>query len=173
MGARRSMAGRLFNRNFLLLWQGQTVSLLGTQAYLVALMFWLTETTGRPALVGTMTMVGGLATFLSPIGGTLADRSSRRDLLVRLDLISGAAILALAILFFAFPDEIPLDQTIKCVCSGRQVEVRIACQASSTIRYVFDDGDSRRPLLETQQASQGRQHCFFRRGRLPPHILQV
>jgi MFS family permease len=98
----------LFNRNFLVLWQGQVVSLLGTQAYLIAFMFWMTEATGRPALVGTMTMIGGLATFLSPIGGTLADRYSRKKLLVLLDLISGAAILTLAGLFFAFPDRIPL-----------------------------------------------------------------
>ncbi len=97
-----------FNRDFLLLWQGQTVSLLGTQAYLIAFIFWVTEATERPALVGTMTMIGGLATFLSPVGGTLADRYSRRTLLVLLDLLSGAAILALSGLFFAFPDRIPL-----------------------------------------------------------------
>ena len=41
----------LFQRNFLLLWQGQVVSLLGTQAYLVALMLWVTQATQRPALV--------------------------------------------------------------------------------------------------------------------------
>jgi MFS family permease len=75
---------------------------------MVAFMFWLTEATGRPALVGTMTMIGGLATFLSPIGGTLADRYSRKKLIVILDLLSGAAILTLAGLFFAFPDRIPL-----------------------------------------------------------------
>lgn len=101
-------ADKLFNRNFLLLWLGQTVSLAGTQAYLVAFMFWVTEATDRPALVGTMTMIGGLATFLSPIGGTLADRYSRKWLLVLLDLLSGAAILTLAFLFFAFPGRIPL-----------------------------------------------------------------
>ena len=72
-----SNSGKLFNRNFLLLWQGQVVSLAGTQAYLVAFMFWVAQATDRPALVGTMTMIGGLATFLSPIGGTLADRYSR------------------------------------------------------------------------------------------------
>jgi DHA3 family macrolide efflux protein-like MFS transporter len=55
-----------------------------------------------------MTMIGGLATFLSPIGGTLADRYSRKWLLVLLDLLSGAAVLTLAALFFAFPGRIGL-----------------------------------------------------------------
>ncbi len=107
---RVSMAnsGKLLNRNFILLWQGQVVSLFGTQAYLIAFMFWIAEATGRPALVGTMTMIGGLATFLSPIGGTLADRYPRQRLLVVLDLVSGVAILTLAGLFFAFPGRIPL-----------------------------------------------------------------
>jgi MFS family permease len=71
-------------------------------------MFWLTEATNRPALVGTMTMIGGLATFLSPIGGTLADRYSRKGLLVVLDFVSGVAILTLAAFFFVLPDRIPV-----------------------------------------------------------------
>jgi len=99
---------RLLSRNFILLWQGQAVSTLGTQAYLVALMLWVTEATGRPALVGTISMIGGLATFLGPLGGTLADRHSRKRLLVWLDLISGTVILLLAGLFFAFPERIAL-----------------------------------------------------------------
>jgi len=101
-------SGRLWSRNFLLLWQGNAVSLLGTQVFYLTLMLWAREATGSTTLVGILMMVGGLATFLSPLGGTLADRYDRARVLVVLDLINGVLILSLVAAFLLFPERTSL-----------------------------------------------------------------
>ena len=95
---------RLFNRDFVLLWQGQLVSRMGSQALTIAMMFWTMEVTGSASLMGVMMMVGTLpAVVLGPLAGTLADRVSRKWILVFCDAGSGLVILGLAVPFF-LPD---------------------------------------------------------------------
>jgi hypothetical protein len=94
-------AGRLWNRNFFLLWQGQTVSRLGDQAFAIAMMFWLMQATGSASLMGflmTASTIPGV--LLTPFGGTFADRHSRVRILVACDLLSGIGTLAFAGLMF-------------------------------------------------------------------------
>jgi DHA3 family macrolide efflux protein-like MFS transporter len=91
---------RLFNRNFFLLWQGQTVSQVGNQALVVAVMFWTMEVTGSASLMGLLTGLTTLpAVLLAPIGGTLADRYPRIRILITCDLISGLTFLVLTGIF--------------------------------------------------------------------------
>ncbi|HKV08052.1 MAG TPA: MFS transporter [Thermoanaerobaculia bacterium] len=97
----------LFNRNFLLLWQGQAVSRLGNQAFAVAMMFWVMEKTGSASVMGllmTFSMLPGV--LLGPVGGTFADRHSRIPILVVCDVISGLGVLALAFLMMGMPDAV-------------------------------------------------------------------
>jgi DHA3 family macrolide efflux protein-like MFS transporter len=85
---------RLFNRNFLLLWQGQAVSQLGNQAFALAMAFWTLEATGSASLMGLLLATLNLpVSLLSPIGGVFADRFSRIRILVVCDLIAGLAML--------------------------------------------------------------------------------
>jgi DHA3 family macrolide efflux protein-like MFS transporter len=96
---------RLWNRNFFLLWQGQTVSQLGNQALVVAVMFWTMQVTGSASLMGLLTGLSTLpAVLLAPFGGTLADRYPRIRILVACDLLSGLSFLALWLLFLGSPD---------------------------------------------------------------------
>lgn len=98
---------RLFNKNFLLLWQGQAVSRLGNQAFAVAMMFWVMEKTGSASLMGllmTFSMLPGV--LLGPVGGTFADRHSRIRIIVVCDLIAGVGVLALALLMMSLPDAV-------------------------------------------------------------------
>jgi MFS family permease len=88
---------RLFNKSFLVLWQGQAVSQFGNQAFAVMMMFWTREATGSSSLVGLLMMLSSLpGLLLGPFGGAVADRHSRKALIVGCDLVRGTSLLCLA-----------------------------------------------------------------------------
>lgn len=116
---------KLFNRNFLLLWQGTTVSMAGSQVYMISLMLWMEAKTGSPSLMGMLLMVGGFAAFLGPIGGALSDRISRVKMLIVLDLLSGVVILSLSLIFLLMHQRTDLlvfslfaAHIIRCACDA-------------------------------------------------------
>ncbi len=87
-------SGRLVNRNFLLLWQGQAISQLGNQAFSLGMAFWVLEATGSATLMGLLPACMMLPTaLLAPIGGAVADRFPRIRILVVCDCVAGIAIL--------------------------------------------------------------------------------
>jgi MFS family permease len=84
---------RLWNVNFLLLWQGQFVSALGDVAYEIALGFWVLATTGSTALMGTLMAASAIPRVLvSPFAGVWVDRLDRRRLIVLMDLVRGFVV---------------------------------------------------------------------------------
>jgi MFS transporter, DHA3 family, macrolide efflux protein len=95
---------KLFNKNFTLLWQGQFISNLGIQGFQVATLFWIKHETDSATLMGLMTMFASIpAILLGPFGGVIADRYSRRSIIILCDLINGVAVLALALAALLLP----------------------------------------------------------------------
>src|SRR5690606_11449027 len=92
---------RLFNRNLLLLGQGQFVSRLGAQIALIGLVLWVKQVSGSPALVGVAQMVAALpAALLGPFGGIGAQRWARRSVILLSDVVRGLVMASLAALIF-------------------------------------------------------------------------
>ena len=87
----------LRSRDFRLLWSGQTISLVGDGAFLVALGWKAFSLTGSKSTLALVLMAHGtamLATLL--IGGALADRYPRRTLMIISDLARLVAMVVLA-----------------------------------------------------------------------------
>ncbi|MDA8163486.1 MAG: MFS transporter [Desulfobacteraceae bacterium] len=102
-------AARLLNVNFVLLWQGQIVSLAGTSLSRIALTLWIAEATGSPTLMGTIMMVASLpGLVMVPLGGVFADRCSRKNVLVCCDLVNGGLAVLLGAAIYAAAESLKL-----------------------------------------------------------------
>ena len=95
------------NRNFILLWQGQSVSQIGNQVAMVVVLFWLKQNTGSATIVGLMMMASVFPSIiLGPIAGTFADYYPRQKIIVYSDIISGLVILSVTGIIFLVPDSV-------------------------------------------------------------------
>ena len=95
----------LFRRDFTLVVIGQIISLFGSAILRFALPLYLLRQTGSPALFGAV----GAAAFVpavlcAPIGGVVADRVNKRNIMVTLDFSTAGLVLVFALLL----DRVPL-----------------------------------------------------------------
>lgn len=93
------MAQKLFTRNFVLLILGQMTSLFGNFILKLALSMYVLEATGSAAIFAGILSVATIPTIvLSPLGGILADRADRRNIMVALDGLTGMSVLCATLL---------------------------------------------------------------------------
>ena len=94
----------LFRRDFTLVVVGQIVSLFGNAILRFALPLYLLRQTGSPALFGAVGAVAFIpAVLCAPIGGVVADRAGKRDIMVALDFSTAGLVLAFALLLGRAP----------------------------------------------------------------------
>ena len=92
---------KLWNKDFILLLQGATVSTLGDLMYSVAIGYWVYEQTGSSALMGIMSAISMFVTmFLSPFSGSIVDKCNRKWILVGMDLMQSAIMLTIGVLAY-------------------------------------------------------------------------
>ena len=89
------MKQNLFSRDFTMVLAGQVVSLFGNAVIRFALPLYLLNQTGSPALLGSVTACALLPSVLhSPVGGVVADRVNKRNVMVALDFFTALVVLA-------------------------------------------------------------------------------
>ena len=95
------MAKKLWNKDFILLLQGNAVSTVGDLMYSVAIGYWVYERTGSSGLMGTMSAISLFITmFLSPFAGSIVDKCNRKWVMVGMDLMQSAVMLTIGVLAF-------------------------------------------------------------------------
>lgn len=93
------MTQKLFTKNFLLLIAGQLTSLFGNFILKLALSMYVLDVTGSAAVFAGILSAATVPTILlSPLGGILADRGNRRNIMVALDTLTGTFVLCTALL---------------------------------------------------------------------------
>ncbi|MDE6168506.1 MAG: MFS transporter, partial [Acetatifactor sp.] len=93
------MNKKVFSKDFTLVVIGQIISLFGNATIRFALPLYLLNLTGSSALYGTVTACAFVpAILLSPIGGIVADRVNKRNIMVILDFFTAAVIIAFSLL---------------------------------------------------------------------------
>ena len=96
-----TLQSSLRSANFILLVLGQGISLFGNTMLRFAMSMWVLDETGSATIFATVLAISVIPTILiSPFGGIMADRISKRAMMVALDIISGIVTL-LATVFFA------------------------------------------------------------------------
>ena len=95
------MKKKLWNKDFVLLLQGNAVSTIGDLMYSVAIGYWVYEQTGSSGLMGMMSAISMLVTmFLSPFSGSIVDKCNRKWVLVGTDIMQGMIMLGIGLLAY-------------------------------------------------------------------------
>ncbi len=91
----------MINKNFSLLLSGQLVSQVGDKFHMIALSFWVLETTGSSAKMGAVLAAALIPSLiLGFFSGAFIDRLSRKAIIVTTDILRGIIIIGFAALFY-------------------------------------------------------------------------
>jgi len=85
-------------KNFNLMVLGQIISILGSALLRFALSLYVLDTTGSESLFATLYAISNIPLLLAPLGGAIADRFNRRNLMVIFDFTSSTIVLCLILL---------------------------------------------------------------------------
>lgn len=106
------MHTKLWNKDYILLLQGNAVSTIGDLMYSVAIGYWVYEQTGSSSLMGIMSSISMFVTmFLSPFCGSIVDKCSRKWLIVGIDTIQGILMLTVGVLAYRGALNVPVVLT--------------------------------------------------------------
>ena len=94
---------KLFTKNFIFLILGQAISLFGNFILKLALSMYVLEQSGSASIFATVLSIATIPTILlSPLGGILADRANKKNIMVILDILTGICVLCTS--FFLYKE---------------------------------------------------------------------
>lgn len=112
---------KLWNKNYILLLQGNAVSAIGDVLYSVAIGYWVYEQTGSSALMGVMSSISMFVMmFVQPFSGSIVDKSNRKVLIVGMDALRGIIMLVVGVLALTDNLSVPVVLTaafLAALCS--------------------------------------------------------
>ena len=112
------MGKKLWNKDYILLLQGSTVSLIGDLMYSVAIGYWVYEQTGSSGLMGIMSSISLFVTmFLSPFCGSIVDKCNRKWVIVGIDTLQGTLMLTAGILAYRNALSVPVVLLVALVAA--------------------------------------------------------
>ena len=112
------MKKKLWNKDFLLMLQGNAVSALGDILYSVAIGYWVYEKTGSSSLMGIMSSISMFMVMLvMPFSGNIVDKCNRKAIIVGMDAVRGGVMLAVGVLAFADVLSVPIVLTAAFLAS--------------------------------------------------------
>jgi len=103
------MKKKLWNKDFVLLLQGNAVSTIGDMMYSIAIGYWVYEKTGSSGLMGIMSSIAlFVRVLLSPFTGSITDKCNRKWLLVGIDIVQGLIMLGVGLLAYMDTLSVPV-----------------------------------------------------------------
>lgn len=130
------MKNNLFTKDFTLLWLGKSVSQLGDGAGFIGLMWWVSQT-GSATTLGLMAAVSSLVRVgLSPFSGALADRISKKAIIVLMDICRGLVYLAMG--YLAWVGQLSLFHVIALSAVNTVFSVFFGPAISSSIPLIVE-----------------------------------
>ena len=103
------MRKKLWNKDFILMLQGNAVSDIGDILYSVAIGYWVYEKTGSSTLMGVMSSISMFMTmFVMPFSGTIIDKCDRKVVIVGMDVGRGLIMLDVGALALAEKLSVPI-----------------------------------------------------------------
>ncbi len=121
---------KLFTRDFTMVVIGQIISLFGNAVLRFALPLYLLNQTGSAALFGMVSAISFIPMILIyPVGGIIADRINKRNIMVILDF-STAALALICTLFLGKINIVILIVTVLIILYGIQGAYQPSVQAS-------------------------------------------
>ncbi|HFK1704147.1 TPA: MFS transporter [Bacillus paranthracis] len=99
-------------KDFYLMVSGQIITILGSTLLRFALSLYVLDLTGRADIFAGLYAITSIPFLLAPLGGAIADRFNRRNLMVIFDFINAAIVLSFIVLLFTESVSILLIGTI-------------------------------------------------------------
>lgn len=90
-----------YSRDFKLMILGQVISIFGATLLRFALSLYILDITGRADMFATLYAISNIPILLSPMGGAIADRFNRRNLMVIFDFTNSLVVMCLYLLISA------------------------------------------------------------------------